>query len=118
MTLQLPTGNAICYSGYRDGQSPDLRRYPSLAQIREDLQLLAPHWPLLRLYDCSPHAERVLQVIREDHLPLRVLPPWVDSRKLVPRLLLPTTPPLRRMKGRRSTSGITPRWISQWLVSW
>ena len=73
MTLQLPTGNAICYSGYRDGQSPDQRRYPSLAQIREDLQLLAPHWPLLRLYDCSSHAERVLQVIREDQLPLRVL---------------------------------------------
>jgi exo-beta-1,3-glucanase (GH17 family) len=73
MTLRLPAGNAICYSGYREGQSPDLRRYPSAAQIREDLHLLARHWQLLRLYDCSPHAERVLQVIREDRLPLRVL---------------------------------------------
>jgi exo-beta-1,3-glucanase (GH17 family) len=71
--LQLPHGPAICYSGYRDGQSPDQRVYPSLDQIRQDLHLLAPHWPLLRLYDCSPHAERVLQVIREDGLPLRVL---------------------------------------------
>ncbi len=69
----LPQGNAICYSGYREGQSPDLKRYPSVAQIREDLHLLARHWQLLRLYDCSVHAERVLQVIREDRLPLRVM---------------------------------------------
>jgi exo-beta-1,3-glucanase (GH17 family) len=73
MTLHLPTGNAICYSGYREGQSPDARVYPSVAQIREDLHLLSRQWQLLRLYDCSPHAERVLQVIREDRLPLRVL---------------------------------------------
>jgi exo-beta-1,3-glucanase (GH17 family) len=72
-TCALPSGNAICYSGYRAGQSPDLRIYPSVDQIREDLHLLARHWPLLRLYDCSPHAERVLQVIREDKLPLRVM---------------------------------------------
>ncbi len=71
--LQLPTGPAICYSGYRDGQSPDSRVYPSLDQIREDLKLLQPHWSLLRLYDCSPHAERVLQVIEEDGMDFRVL---------------------------------------------
>lgn len=71
--LVLPQGNAICYSGYREGQSPATRSYPSVAQIREDLHLLARHWQLLRLYDCSVHAERVLQVIREDRLPLRVM---------------------------------------------
>ena len=71
--VTLPQGRAICYSGYREGQSPDLRLYPSVAQIREDLHLLARHWPLLRLYDCSLHAERVLQVIRDDGLPLRVM---------------------------------------------
>jgi exo-beta-1,3-glucanase (GH17 family) len=69
----LPRGHAICYSGYREGQSPDLRIYPSLAQIREDLHLLQRHWQLLRLYDCSLHAERVLQVIREDRLPFQVM---------------------------------------------
>ncbi len=73
MTLTLPRGNAICYSGYREGQDPGRRLYPSVAQIREDLHLLRPHWQLLRLYDCSLHAERVLQVIREDRLPLQVL---------------------------------------------
>jgi exo-beta-1,3-glucanase (GH17 family) len=71
--LELPRGNAICYSGYRPGQSPGSRSYPSLAEIREDLHILAKNWQLLRLYDCSPHAERVLQVIREDRLPLDVL---------------------------------------------
>lgn len=80
MALRLPKGNAICYSGYRTGQSPATRLYPSLAEIREDLHLLAPHWPLLRLYDCTTHAERVLQVIREDRLPMRVmLGAWLDA---------------------------------------
>lgn len=71
--LDLPHGEAVCYSGYRAGQSPATRIYPSVDEIREDLHLLAPHFQLLRLYDCSLHAERVLQVIDEDRLPLRVL---------------------------------------------
>jgi exo-beta-1,3-glucanase (GH17 family) len=71
--LKLPTGNAICYSGYRHGQSPGEKIYPSLQEIREDLLILRKHWQLLRLYDCSPHAERVLQVIREDKLPFQVM---------------------------------------------
>ena len=71
--LKLPAGRAICYSGYREGQSPDTRIYPSLDQIREDLHLLHPHWRLLRLYDCTPHAERVLEVIRRDRLDFQVL---------------------------------------------
>ncbi len=71
--LKLPTGNAICYSGYRHGQSPGERIYPSLAQIREDLQILRKNWRLLRLYDCSPHADRVLEVIRADGLPFQVM---------------------------------------------
>ncbi len=71
--LKLPKGRAICYSGYRDGQSPDTRAYPSLAQIREDLRLLQPHWRLLRLYDCSLHAQRVLEVISHDGLDFQVM---------------------------------------------
>ncbi len=71
--LKLPSGNAICYSGYRHGQSPNDKVYPSLAEIREDLQILQRHWKLLRLYDCSPHAERVLQVISEDRLDFQVM---------------------------------------------
>ncbi len=71
--LKLPTGRAICYSGYRAGQSPDTRVYPSTAQIREDLLLMQPHWRLLRLYDCSLHAQRVLDVIRRDRLDFQVM---------------------------------------------
>ena len=71
--LKLPQGNALCYSGYREGQSPNDKLYPSVAQIREDLHILKKNWQLLRLYDCSPHAERVLQVIREDKLAFQVM---------------------------------------------
>ena len=70
---RLPHGNAICYSGYREGQSPITRDYPSREQIREDLRMLARNWTYLRLYDCSPHAETVLEVIREEGLDFRVM---------------------------------------------
>lgn len=71
--LNLPTGRAICYSGYREGQSPDSRVYPSREEILEDLLMLQPHWRLLRLYDCSLHAQRVLEVIREEGLDFQVM---------------------------------------------
>jgi exo-beta-1,3-glucanase (GH17 family) len=71
--LKLPAGNAICYSGYRRGQSPGSRTYPSLAEIREDLLILQKNWQLLRLYDCTPHAERVLDVIRAGPLDFKVM---------------------------------------------
>ncbi len=65
--------NAICYSGYREGQSPVAKIYPSYQQIKEDLLLLAQNWSYIRLYDCSQHAETTLNVIREAGLPLRVM---------------------------------------------
>jgi exo-beta-1,3-glucanase (GH17 family) len=71
--LRLPAGDAICYSGYREGQSPTDGVFPSLAEIREDLRILQRHWRVLRLYDCSTHAERVLQVIRSERLDFEVL---------------------------------------------
>jgi exo-beta-1,3-glucanase (GH17 family) len=71
--LKLPTGKAICYSGYRHGQSPGDKVYPSAEEIREDLLILQKNWHLLRLYDCSPHGERVLEVIRRDGLDFKVM---------------------------------------------
>ncbi|MEO0423038.1 MAG: glycosyl hydrolase [Pseudomonadota bacterium] len=74
MTRSLPTyGRAICYSGYREGQHPGHGLYPSYEEIREDLNILAPHWQYLRLYDCSRHAQTVLEVIEREALPLRVM---------------------------------------------
>lgn len=71
--MNIEHGSAICYSGYREDQSPQTRRYPSHEQIREDLNILRRQWKYLRLYDCSPHAERVLEVIRDQRLDLKVM---------------------------------------------
>lgn len=65
--------NAICYSGYREGQDPRQGIFPSYEEIREDLLLLAPHWSYIRLYDSSPHAATTLQVIAAEGLDLKVM---------------------------------------------
>jgi exo-beta-1,3-glucanase (GH17 family) len=70
---RLQPGNAICYSGYREGQSPVTRVYPSRDEIREDLLILARNWRYIRLYDSGPHAEIVLDVIRGDALDFKVM---------------------------------------------
>jgi exo-beta-1,3-glucanase (GH17 family) len=66
-------GNAICYSGYRDGQSPVSGEFPSKQEIADDLNLLNEHWDYLRLYDCSKHADRVLSVILSQDLDFKVM---------------------------------------------
>jgi exo-beta-1,3-glucanase (GH17 family) len=71
--MKLEHGNAICYSGYRHGQSPVEQVYPSYEEVREDLQILARNWRFLRVYDCGPHAELVLEVIRREKLPFKLL---------------------------------------------
>ena len=71
--MRLGHGNAICYSGYRDGQSPLDGTYPSYDEVREDLLILSKNWEYLRLYDCSPHAETVLDVIRSEGLSFKVM---------------------------------------------
>jgi len=72
-TLGLASGKAICYSGYRHGQSPDSGIYPTYDQIKEDLLILQNNWAYLRLYDCSLHAETVLQVIEKEKLNFKVM---------------------------------------------
>jgi exo-beta-1,3-glucanase (GH17 family) len=73
LNLNLQHGNAICYSGYREGQDPGLGIYPSYEEIREDLLILAKNWRYLRLYDCSRHAELVLEVISNESLDFKVM---------------------------------------------
>lgn len=72
-SLNLPEGNAICYSGYRKGQSPDIGVYPTYKQIKEDLLILQKNWQYLRLYDCTRHAETVLKVIENEKLNFKVM---------------------------------------------
>ena len=71
--MEIEHGNAICYSGYRENQSPLEGVYPSYEQILEDLLILKKNWKHLRLYDCSPHAETVLKVIHDEGLPFKVM---------------------------------------------
>jgi len=70
--MHLDYGNAICYSGYREGQYPG-GTYPSYEEIREDLFILAENWKYLRLYDCTPHAETVLRVIANEALHFKIM---------------------------------------------
>jgi exo-beta-1,3-glucanase (GH17 family) len=63
---------AICYSGFRQGQSPG-GRYPSYEEVKEDLLILQGDWKYLRLYDCDKHADTVLDVIRNEKLDFKVM---------------------------------------------
>ena len=72
-TLGLERGRAICYSGYRHGQSPDSGVYPSYLQVKEDLLILQSYCKYIRLYDSGKHAETVLKVIENEKLNLKVM---------------------------------------------
>ena len=66
-------GLAICYSGYRDGQSPETI-CPTVDQIREDLKILVSDgYSYIRMYDPNEHARRVLEIIRSEKLPIKCL---------------------------------------------
>jgi len=71
--LNITPGAAICYSGYREGQNPETETYPNYNQVKEDLLILQGRWEYLRLYDCSKHAEIVLDVIQKEKLGFRVM---------------------------------------------
>lgn len=66
-------GRGVCYSGYREGQSPITRVYPTYAQVLEDLTILKPHFDYLRMYDVSEYARTVLRVVEEEKLPFKVM---------------------------------------------
>jgi len=70
--LGLTKGNAICYSGFRDGQNPGGVN-PSYEEIKEDLLILSHNWKHLRLYDCDLHAARVLEVINKEKMDFKVM---------------------------------------------
>lgn len=70
--LGISKGNAICYSGFRDGQHPG-GKYPSYEEVKEDLTLLQGHWKYLRLYDCDSHAETVIQVIKNENFDFKLM---------------------------------------------
>jgi exo-beta-1,3-glucanase (GH17 family) len=66
-------GKGICYSGYREGQSPLKQIYPTYNQILEDLKILEGKFDYLRMYDTSQHSQTVLRVIRDYSLNFKVM---------------------------------------------
>jgi exo-beta-1,3-glucanase (GH17 family) len=72
-TKPLPYSKAICYSGYRDGQSPESGEIPSYEQVRQDLLILQGQWQSLRLYASDTHSETVLSVIKNEGMPFDVM---------------------------------------------
>lgn len=69
----LEYGKAICYSGYRLGQSPSTA-VPTPEQIAEDLEILVNDgYRYLRMYDPNQHARLVLETIRAKNLPLKCM---------------------------------------------
>ena len=67
----LKYAKAICYSGYRRGQSPKTGACPSYDQIKEDMEILNKEgYRYIRMYDPNQHAEYVMSAIRELKLPM------------------------------------------------
>lgn len=72
-------GNGICYGPYRDGQRPGGPQ-PTAAQMREDLNLMARHWNLLRTYGASEFAGTLLAEIRKSGVDMKVvLGVWIEA---------------------------------------
>ena len=73
-------GKAIAYSGYREGQDPREKIFPSMEEVLEDLQILEKNWQVIRTYGADQHASDVLEVIRNNNLKLKLLLGiWLDG---------------------------------------
>ena len=75
---------AVAYSGFREGQYPDRGNgavNPSAGEILEDLKILAAHnFNLIRLYDSGENSLLTLELIRQHHLPIKVmLGVWLEA---------------------------------------
>jgi exo-beta-1,3-glucanase (GH17 family) len=65
-------GDAIAYGPHRDGQRPG-GPHPTVAQVREDLAIIARHWRLIRIYGAAGTGDTVLAAIRASRLPVKVV---------------------------------------------
>jgi exo-beta-1,3-glucanase (GH17 family) len=69
----IPYGKAICYSGYRHNQGPNIGVFPTYDQVKEDLKILEKDWDYIRMYDPGEHAKTVCQVIKDHNIDLKVM---------------------------------------------
>lgn len=65
-------GDAVAYGPHRDGQRPR-GASPTRAQVREDLEIIARHWGLVRIYGAREAGDTVLAAIRESGIPMKVV---------------------------------------------
>jgi len=72
-------GQAVSYGCYREGQAPGAQG-PSKEQILEDLNIISRYWNLIRVYNADDDTQRILSVIREHQLPIRMmLGIWLEN---------------------------------------
>jgi len=72
-------GNAVSYGCYRKGQAPG-QNGPSKTEILEDLNIVSKYWNLIRVYNADDDAQRILEVIRENKLPIKMmLGIWLEN---------------------------------------
>jgi len=65
-------GQAVSYGCYRQGQAP-WGPGPSSKQIAEDLDIISEYWHLLRVYNADSDTERILEVIKTEKYPIKML---------------------------------------------
>ena len=67
-------GRAICYSGYRENQSPLNETYPTYDEIKEDLRIIENEgFKYIRMYSPVVYAEMTCQVIRDCGMRIKVM---------------------------------------------
>ena len=101
-------GNAVSYGPHRDNQYPG-GPSPSKEQIREDLGIMLRHWNLLRTYGAIGPAERMLEIIRENRLDMKVmLGVWiaVEERRGKNGQVIESFPEAREANRREVEAGI------------
>jgi len=73
-------GWAISYSGYREGQDPRTKVFPSRSEVLEDLRIIEKNWKIIRTYGADQHLIDVLDVIKNENINLKVmLGIWLDG---------------------------------------
>lgn len=65
-------GKAVSYGCYREGQAPG-EKGPSKAEVLEDLKIMLEHWNLIRVYNADDDTRRILEVIQEHNIPIKML---------------------------------------------
>lgn len=67
-----PLYDGVSYGPFREGQAPG-GPLPTAEQIREDLELLAPRFGMIRVYSSQEPTETILRVLDESGLDIQVL---------------------------------------------